>query len=304
MDDRVATRIEPGFEQVYFSASDGTKLAARDYGRGRPGTEQHATVVCLPGLTRNGADFHDLALILSRSEAAPRRVVSFDYRGRGLSDWDKHKSNYNIQIEAEDVLSGCAALAVKHAAFIGTSRGALIIHVLAAMRPGIMSAAILNDAGPVIEGAGLAQIMAYHDRIKEPANLLQVAETLKNLQGAAFSALSNQDWRDLAAASFEEKDGKVVGRFDPALIEMLHAVDLNVPLPTAWPQFDGLRNIPLLAIRGENSSLLSQATVDEMSSRNPDMLCHTAPGQGHAPLLHVGELPKVIAAFLRDADKA
>ncbi|WP_136658635.1 alpha/beta hydrolase [Nitratireductor sp. XY-223] len=304
MDDTVATRVEPGFDQVYFSASDGLKLAARDYGRGRDGTDKHATVVCLPGLTRNSADFHDLALILSRSEAAPRRVVCFDYRGRGLSEWDKDKSNYNIQVETDDVLAGCAALAVKHAAFVGTSRGALIIHALAAMRPGIMSAAILNDAGPVVEGAGLAQIMAYHDRIKDPSNLLQVAETLKTLQGAGFGALSNQDWRDLAAASFEEKDGKVVGRFDPALIDMLHAIDLNVPLPTLWPQFDGLRNISLLTIRGENSSLLSQATVDEMASRNPDMQRNTAPGQGHAPLLHVGDLPKVIAAFLRDADKS
>lgn len=304
MDDTVTTGVEPGFEQVFFSASDGLKLAARDYGRGQPGSDAHATVVCLPGLTRNSADFHDLALILSRSEAAPRRVVSFDYRGRGLSDWDKDKSHYNIQTETDDVLSGCAALAVRHAAFVGTSRGALIIHALAAMRPGIMSAAILNDAGPVVEGAGLAQIMAYHDRIKAPPNLLAVAETLQTLQGASFGALSNQDWRDLAAANFEEKKGKVVGRFDPALIDMLHAIDLNVPLPTLWPQFDGLRNIPLLTIRGENSSLLSQATVDEMASRNPDMQRHVATGQGHAPLLHVGDLPKIIAAFLHDADKA
>ena len=121
MDDTVATRVEPGFDQVYFSASDGLKLAARDYGRGRDGTDEHATVVCLPGLTRNSADFHDLALILSRSEAAPRRVVSFDYRGRGLSDWDKDKSNYNIQVETDDVLALRPALTMsQHSANIYT----------------------------------------------------------------------------------------------------------------------------------------------------------------------------------------
>ncbi|MEX3008139.1 alpha/beta fold hydrolase [Hoeflea sp. TYP-13] len=297
------TRTDSGFDQVYFTASDGLRLAARDYGRGRPGTENRDTVVCLPGLTRNGGDFHYLALILSQSEVAPRRVVCFDYRGRGLSEWDREKANYNIQIETDDLLAGCAALGVKHAAFIGTSRGALIIHVLAAVRPSMMAAAILNDAGPVVEGAGLAQIMAYHDRIKAPGSLYELAMKLKAMQGTAFTALSDADWNDLAEASFEEKDGKISAKFDPALIEMLRAIDLNSPLPTLWPQFEGLRNIPLLTIRGENSSLLTEATVDEMAKRHPAMRRFTAPGQGHAPLLHIGELPKAIGSFLNNAGK-
>ncbi|MCY6381468.1 alpha/beta fold hydrolase [Hoeflea prorocentri] len=303
MNDAAETGANNDYEQVFYSASDGLRLAARDYGRGRPGTENHAPVVCLAGMMRNSADFHDLALILSKSEAAPRRVICFDYRGRGLSDRDKDKSNYSIQVETDDLLAGCAALSIHHAAIIGTSRGALVIHVLAAMRPGIMSSAILNDAGPAIEGTGLAQIMAYHDRLKQPSSLSDVAETMKGLQGTAFSALSNQDWRDLAEGSFEERKGKVVPRFDRALVDMLHDIDLNVPLPTLWPQFDGLRNIPLMTIRGENSSLLTQETVEEMAQRNPDMEVHIAKGQGHAPLLHVGELPRAIAAFLRKAEK-
>lgn len=305
MNDAVETRADADadYEQVFYSASDGLRLAARDYGRGRPGTENHAPVVCLAGLMRNSADFHDLALILSKGEVAPRRVVCFDYRGRGLSEWDKNKSNYNIQVEADDMLAGCAALSIHHAAVIGTSRGALVIHALAAMRPGIMSSAILNDAGPVIEGTGLAQIMAYHDRLTKPASLSQVVETMKTVQGNAFSALSNQDWRDYVAVGYEERDGKVRARFDRALVDMLHDIDLNVPLPTLWPQFEGLRNIPLMTIRGENSSLLTQETLEEMSQRNPNMVAHIAKGQGHAPLLHVDDLPKAIANFLRKAEK-
>ncbi|MCP4316848.1 MAG: alpha/beta hydrolase [Hyphomicrobiales bacterium] len=303
MQDAADTRMVSGFDQVYFSAGDGLKLAARDYGRGRVGTEKHHTVVCLPGLTRNSADFHYLARILSQSEVAPRRVVCFDYRGRGLSAWDKEKANYNIQTETDDLLAGCAALGVKHAAFIGTSRGALIIHVLAAVRPGIMSAAILNDAGPVVEGAGLARIMAYHDRMTAAKSLYELAQKLKSMQGAAFPALTDADWNDLAEASFEEKDGEISAKFDPALIEILRSVDLNIPLPTLWPQFEGLRNIPLLTIHGENSSLLLKETVEEMSKRHPSMQMFTAPGQGHAPILHIGGLPKVIASFLNDTEK-
>ena len=303
MQDAVNTQMDAGFDQVYFSAGDGLRLAARDYGRGRPGTENHHTVVCLPGLTRNSADFHYFARIISQSEVAPRRVVCFDYRGRGLSEWDKEKSNYNIQTETDDLLAGCAALGIKHAAFIGTSRGALLIHVLAAIRPGVMSAVILNDTGPVVEGAGLARIMAYHDRMTAVKSLYELAMKLKTMQGGDFSALTDADWNDLAEASFEEKDGEVVPKFDPALTEMLRSVDLNTPLPTLWPQFEGLRNIPVLTIRGENSSLLLEQTVDEMAKRHPSMRRYTAPGQGHAPILHIGALPKEIVSFLNDTEK-
>jgi pimeloyl-ACP methyl ester carboxylesterase len=155
-------------ESVFYSASDGLRLHAADYGRHDPATRDRLPVVCLPGLTRNTRDFDDLAKILSTDPKAPRRVVSFDYRGRGGSAWDKDPSRYTITVEAEDVLSGMAALGLEHAIFIGTSRGGLIMHVLAATRPGVMAAGVLNDIGPVIEGAGLAQIKAYLSRMPNP----------------------------------------------------------------------------------------------------------------------------------------
>lgn len=147
--DEAATAAE--FEAMHYSASDGLMLYVRDYGRDNPATATSNPVVCLPGLTRNSADFHRLAISLSQSVEAPRRVLCFDYRGRGNSAWDNEKSNYNILVEADDILSGCAALGLKHADFIGTSRGALIIMALAAIRPAVLSAVILNDCGPVIE---------------------------------------------------------------------------------------------------------------------------------------------------------
>ena len=52
-------------------------------------------------------------------------------------------------VEAGDILAGLAALGIEHGAFIGTSRGGLIIHVLAAMRPTVLKAVVLNDIGPV-----------------------------------------------------------------------------------------------------------------------------------------------------------
>ncbi len=291
---------EAAYDEVRFSAGDGLQLYARLYGH--PDALHKTPVVCLPGLTRNSADFHRLALHLSSDEAAPRRVICFDLRGRGKSQRDKNKDNYIIQVEADDVLSGCAAFGIKHAVFIGTSRGALIIHALAAIRPGVLAAAVLNDAGPVVDGAGLAQIMAYQDRLAAPRSLDEAAALLKETQGRAFPALSEEDWMDYVRPMFVEKAGKLIQNFDPAIIGMLRGIDLNAPLPTLWPQFEGLRDIPLQTIRGENSSLLSAETVDEMVRRHGAMETITATGQGHAPVLHLGDLPKDIAAFVSKAD--
>ncbi len=288
------------YREVYFSATDGLKLYARVYGA--PVADPEAMpVVCLPGLTRNSADFHKLALDLTSSQPG-RRVVCFDSRGRGKSDWDREKANYILQVETDDVLAGCAALGIKHAVFIGTSRGALLIHALAAMRPGMLAGAILNDAGPVIDGAGLAQIMAYQERLASPNSVEEAAKQLKDIQRKAFSVLSDEDWMDYARPMFVERKGKLVGNFDPAIVEALRAVDLSVPLPTLWPQFEGLRNVPLMTIRGENSTLLSEETLAEMARRHPRMETVIAEGQGHAPFLHLGQLPRKIAVFVSAAD--
>ena len=299
-----AARFEtPGYEDVFFSASDGLRLHAADYGRGNSATRDRLPVVCLPGLTRNTRDFDDLARILSTDAKAPRRVVSFDYRGRGQSGWDKDPSRYNITIEAEDVLTGMAALGLEHAIFIGTSRGGLIMHVLAATRPGVMAAGVLNDIGPVIEGSGLAQIKAYLSRMPEPKTWAEAAQILSEAHSKSFPALTAADWDDFARAIYVEKEGKLVSDYDPKLLDGLKNIDLSTPLPTLWPQFEGLGQMPIMALRGEHSTLLSPETLDEMKDRVPALQTHTVAGHGHAPILHLSGIPDILTRFFASVDK-
>ncbi|SOE08891.1 pimeloyl-ACP methyl ester carboxylesterase [Hoeflea halophila] len=298
-----ATSETGGVEHVFFSASDGLRLHAADYGRSNPATRGRLPVVCLPGLTRNTRDFDDLARRLTSDPKMPRRVVSFDYRGRGQSDWDKDPGRYNITVEAEDVLSGMTALGLKHAIFIGTSRGGLIMHVLAATRPGIMAAGVLNDIGPVIEGAGLAQIKAYLSRMPQPKDWHDAAQILSEAHARSFQALTEADWLDFARAVYVEKAGKLTADYDPKLLAGLKNIDLSTPLPKLWPQFDGLGRIPLLALRGEHSTLLSARTLLEMKERVPSLQTETIAGQGHAPILHLSGIPEILTRFFAAVDK-
>ncbi len=289
----------PGFSDFFYSAADGLRLHARIYGEDIAGP---TPAICLPGLTRNARDFHELALFLSRKAKIRRKVVAFDYRGRGESAYDKDWQNYNVAVEAGDILAGLVALDVEHGAFIGTSRGGLIIHVLGSMRPAILKAVVLNDIGPVVEGAGLAHIRAYLERAPKPISITDAIVIQRATHGQAFSALTDADWERFVGALYRTDGVAPVADFDPALLKTVTSMDLSVPLPVLWPQFESLKGVPILAIRGENSKLLSAKTLEEMAVRHPAIKTITVEGQGHAPLLETGKLPRQIATFLGQAD--
>ena len=287
------------FQERFYTSSDGLKLYARDYWpEDAAGAVGRLPVVCLPGLTRNTRDFHPLAVLLSRDTMMPRRVIALDSRGRGNSAWDENKTNYNLAIEAGDVIAACAALGIERAIFIGTSRGGLILHLIAMTRPDLLEAVILNDIGPVIEAEGLARIRDYLNSGRRPVDWYEANAMLKEIHSAAFTALGDQDWREMAHALYRDVDGKPVADFDPAIAEALKSVDFTQPLPDLWVQFESLNRLPLMLIRGENSSLLSKETANEMARRHPGLVLHTAPEQGHAPLLHMGSIPAAIQDFL------
>src|SRR5689334_16123781 len=93
---------ETGFTGSYVTAQDGLRLFVREYGvRG----DRSLPVVCLPGLSRNGSDFHEIATALSTDSRQPRQVFTIDSRGRGRSDYDRNAENYSFAIELADVLS-------------------------------------------------------------------------------------------------------------------------------------------------------------------------------------------------------
>lgn len=289
----------PDFSDFFYAAPDGLRLHARVYGEA---SSAHWPVVCLPGLTRNARDFHELALYLSTRSALARKVVAFDYRGRGQSAYDPDVSHYNVGIEAGDVLAGLAALGIGQAAFIGTSRGGLVIHVLGTMQPAVLKAIVLNDIGPVIEAAGLAHIQSYLERTPKPKTFTEAVDAQRNVHSKDFPALAEGDWERMVRALYRETNQGLLPDFDSKLVDTFANLDLSRPLPPLWQQFDALAAIPLLVIRGANSRLLSQETLEEMRKRHPGTRTITVPDQGHAPVLETGNLPNEIALFLDQAE--
>ncbi|MCR6498836.1 alpha/beta hydrolase [Shinella sp. CPCC 101442] len=286
------------FRDIFFTSEDGLRLHARDYPAATSGVEARLPVICLPGLSRNARDFHQLALMLAHSPTAPRRVIAVEYRGRGLSQYDPNPANYNVMMECKDVIALCDTLGVKQCLFIGTSRGGLILHIMTALRPDLIAATILNDIGPEIEVQGLMEIRDYLGRRSTFSSFEEAAEALTAIHGATFPTLDPADWLDMAHALYTERDGSVVADYDPALNDQLGTIDFSKPLPTLWPQFESLAEKPILIVRGEHSNLFSAQTLQAMAENRANVTAQTAEGQGHAPLLHRQDVFQPLFAFL------
>lgn len=291
------TQLIQNWIDIRFTARDGLRLYARHYPA--PGSSRRP-VICLAGLTRNGRDFHDLASALAGADENARDVYALDYRGRGLSAHDPDWRNYSILIELNDVLDFMTTKGLHHAGVIGTSRGGILAMLMAVLRPGAIGAAVLNDIGPVVEREGLSRIVAYVGRVPMPANWNDAAETVREMSQRQFPAVPPEQWAEVARAWFNDENGRPARGYDPRLAKPF--MQTNAGIPELWPQFAALSHVPMLAIRGEHSDILSAATVDEMRHRHPRLETIEVPGQGHAPLLKDAPTIGAIADFLVRAD--
>jgi pimeloyl-ACP methyl ester carboxylesterase len=259
-------------------------------------------LLCLPGLSRNSRDFIALGQFFSRHPDDPRTVIALDYRGRGLSDSDQNWRNYRPVVEAQDVLTVAAALGIERAIVVGTSRGGIIAMLIGALRPKLIAGVVFNDIGPVIEGTGLARIKSYLSTRRTVANLQEAVALLRSISGAQFPGLNEDDWQALAQAYFAEARRGLAPQYDPNLRKTAIDLDVTEKIPVLWPQFMSLARVPILAIRGEHSDILSPRTFAEMAERHPGLEQLTVPGQGHAPLLRDEATLEQIGAFANRCD--
>jgi len=293
------TADETGFERCFVTAPDGLRLFVRRYGAA---AERRLPIVCLPGLTRNGSDFHAIATTLSADAAQSRLIITIDARGRGGSDHDPNPENYSFPVELADVLAVMTALEIAPAIFLGTSRGGILSMLLGAARPGAIAGVILNDIGPVIDAKGLVRLKGYVGKMPTPRSLAEGAEILRRLGDAQFTTMTNEQWLAQARGTWRDVKGGLVLNYDSKLSRTLESVDLERPLPALWGPFDTLAHIPLMVVRGANSDILSAATIDAMRARRLDIDLVEVPGQGHAPLLAEADVIARIAAFVTLCD--
>jgi pimeloyl-ACP methyl ester carboxylesterase len=281
---------QPEFRAHRWLSKDGLSLYSRVYdtaGSAAP------PVLCLPGLTRNSKDFEDLALHLS-----PRyRVICPDLRGRGLSAPDPVWQNYHPGTYLADLAGLVAGLGVQRLTVIGTSLGGWLAMSLPAFLPGIIGGVVLNDIGPEIDPVGIARIKAYAGQLPPVRSWDEAVAQLRVMFGAALPGLSDDTWARLARRSYREDENRTpILECDPKVGEALRAVPAAAG--DLWPLWAQLGTLPVLAIRGALSDILSASTFARMQREKPDLVPLTVAARGHVPLLDEPECLAAIDSFL------
>ncbi len=272
-----------GFTPRTVAAGDGLRLFIRDYAPGARGP----ALLCLPGLTRNGKDFEDFAA----RYAGPRRVVTIDYRGRGESAWDTDWRNYTGPVYVDDIGHVMTALDLHRVVPVGTSLGGLLAMGLAVARPAALAGAILNDIGPEFSAGSIAHIIAYVENPPVHDDLEAAAQSLKDTF-PDLPADKPSEWRRLARNTYREgPDGRLYADWDPAIVKPAR---YSPAPPDYWPLFGALRRLPVLALRGAQSRVLTAQTLKRMEQAMPSLATVTVPGVGHPPSMNE---PEAVAAI-------
>lgn len=281
-----------------FFSEDGLLLAGRDYAPAQP--TDRTPVVCLPGLTRNARDFEPVIarLVAGGATSPARRVVTFDFRGRGASQY-ADAATYTPLQELQDTRLGLAALGIDHITAFGTSRGGIVTMLSALVAPGLVTTAVLNDIGAVVELKGLLRIKGYVGRtLPEGTSWEALAAAMAHVNGAEYPRLDAAGWDRFARRLFRDVGGRPALDYDQELTRTLAAVDAATPMPDLWRQFEALAGVPTLVVRGSLSDLLSRETVAEMAARHPRFESFEVADEGHAPLFDDAVSQDALIAYL------
>lgn len=260
----------------FFTTSDGTRIAYRDEGRGRP-------LVLLHGLMAHGGFFRAQAPLEDEF-----RLVAPDLRGHGASEAGAAPT---VERAAADVAELAAALDLKDAIGVGWSLGATVLwHVLAGPAGDRFAGAVVVDmTARVLNdeqwGLGLspeaceARSAAIRDDFERFAIDAGQAIFAQPVDGGTRTLA---DW-----ASFE------FARNDPDAIAALWASLVRQDVRSL---LHAIRH-PTLVVHGGRSSLYGDDTADHLVAALPEARSIRFDSSGHAPHL---EQPDLFNATIRD----
>lgn len=269
------------------------KIRARVY-RGGAKTP----VICLHGLTRNAADFDELAPLIA---ATGKDVIALSLRGRGESDRDPVFANYFPTVYRDDVIELMDQFGLESAVFVGTSLGGITTMLVNEKAPERVRAAILNDVGPDLAPEGLTRIASYAGKMPMRESSFDAAiASIRSINQIAFPNADEAFWAHLAKRTYREIEGGIFELdYDPNIGKALAEAG---PAPDLWPAFSSLAAKPTLLIHGAISDLLTPPIIEKMHKAHTNLEVVDVPNVGHAPFMTEPAAWSVIESFLTKLD--
>jgi len=279
-----------GFQDGYWWSNDGLRLHYRDY----PGRSDRPPLLCLPGLTRNARDFERLGARLS----GEWRVITPELRGRGESAYAIDPLSYVPLTYLQDLARLLTELDLQRVVVIGTSLGGILAMLMASTDPARVAGAVLNDAGPDLDPAGLARIRGYVGKPMSHPTWMHAARAVAEANRGSYPDYAIADWLDMAKRLYRlTPGGRIVLDYDMKIAEPFRMPGSETG-PDMWRALGALAGKPVLIVRGEHSDILGASVAERMMARLDHAALATVPRVGHAPTLEEAEAAAAIDTFL------
>ena len=261
----------------FFTASDGTRIAYRDEGRGVP-------LVLLHGLMAHGGFFRAQAAL-----AAEFRVIAIDLRGHGESRADGAEPT--VEQLAGDVSELAEALDLEGAIGVGWSMGATVLwHVLSGPAAARFAGAVVVDMTARVRNDEEWDLGLSPEACEARSNAIRddfpaFAATAGRGIFAEPAAPDQQGMAEWASLEFARNDAAAIGSVWASLVRQdVRALLQKIQHPT-------------LIVHGARSRLYGDDTADHLVAALPDARAVRFEGSGHAPHL---EEPLLFNQILKD----
>lgn len=254
----------------HFLTHGGLKFHITEWG---PSTGH--PVLMMHGIRGYAETFAGVAQVLQPAY----RVIAFDQRGRGESDWDPDR-NYYTDTYVSDLAHIVDTLELKKFDLLGHSMGGINAIVYASTYPENVNRLVIEDAGP-----GAFENSTGAKRIRQelentPAFFARWEDACEFMRALRPSVTEEARLQRLKSMLKPEPSGGLTWRYDHAGIASTRLNPDPSRVVNLTPHVAAIRCDTLL-LRGGNTDYLQPEMAKAMCELNPRIVCQTIEGAGH-----------------------
>lgn len=259
-------------------------MERRDYALPLQGLNFHVTewgdpsarpIVMMHGIRGYAETFAGVAAALQPDF----RVIAFDQRGRGQTDWDP-AWNYYTDAYVADLAALVDHLHLAQFDLLGHSMGGINALVYAAGHPGRVGRLVIEDAGPGAFDTSAGAVRIRKELATTPSGFESwelAADFMRALRPTVSEAARHQRLQQMLK---QTPQGRWTWRYDHAGIAATRLDPDPARVVDLRPSVQAIQ-CPTLVIRGGRSDYLQPEMVSEMRQLNPSLQATEIADAGH-----------------------